>query len=165
MEGLSALDLRTTKVSGEPWDFMEAGDRAEARRMVQEDKPDWLIGSPPCTAFSLWQQLNFSKMTEEKVKRNLAEGRLHLRFMVSLDYEQIKGGRHVLHEHPQGAASWKEPCMAALLAHPRVDSVVARQCRIGKTSPEKTWNTQLVTKPTRFASTSPGAAETGEDLY
>ena len=34
VEGLSAMDLRTTKVSGEPWDFMTSSDSAEALRMV-----------------------------------------------------------------------------------------------------------------------------------
>ena len=127
--------------------------------MVQEDEPDWPIGSPPCTAFSLWQQLNFQKMTNEKVQRILMEGRLHLQFMVSLYYEQLRGGRHFLHEHPQGATSWREPCMQALLAHSRVGSVVAHQCRFGQMSPDREGKMLLVKKPTRFASTSPQMRE------
>ena len=49
--GLSATDLRTFKASGEPWDFSKAADRELARQKQREEKPDWLVGSPPCTAF------------------------------------------------------------------------------------------------------------------
>ena len=44
---LSALDLATTKSSGEPWDFSRRKDRDEARKLVNELQPPWLIGSPP----------------------------------------------------------------------------------------------------------------------
>ena len=56
MQGLDALDLRTNKPSGEAWDFRKKSDRQEAENLVRERRPMWLIGSPPCTAFSSFNQ-------------------------------------------------------------------------------------------------------------
>ena len=63
LQGLGALDLRTNKPGGTPWDFNVAADREMARALVIETCPTWIIGSPPCTAFSkLNTNLNFGKM-------------------------------------------------------------------------------------------------------
>ena len=51
VNGLRALDLRTTKPNGSPWDFSVASDHQLARAMVENEKPTWMIGSPPCTFF------------------------------------------------------------------------------------------------------------------
>ena len=56
VNGLRALDLRTTKPNGAPWDFSLASDRQLARSMIETEKPTWVIGSPPCTFFSAWNQ-------------------------------------------------------------------------------------------------------------
>ena len=47
---------------GQPWDFSRRDKREKARRMLREQKPILLIGSPMCTQFSTWQYLNYSKM-------------------------------------------------------------------------------------------------------
>ena len=49
LNGLHALDLRTSKPNGEPWDFSNATDRKLAKSLINELKPTWVIGSPPCT--------------------------------------------------------------------------------------------------------------------
>ena len=46
VNGLRAFDLRTCKPDRQAWDFTKASDRREARRYVEEDKPQWLIGCP-----------------------------------------------------------------------------------------------------------------------
>jgi hypothetical protein len=51
LDGLRAFDLRTNKPNGEPWNLNRSSDRREARRYVEEEKPTWVIGSPPCTFF------------------------------------------------------------------------------------------------------------------
>ena len=53
IKGLDALDIRTLKPNGQPWDFNKRSDRNEARRLIDEKQPQWLIGSPPCTPFSI----------------------------------------------------------------------------------------------------------------
>ena len=68
VNGLRAFDLRTCKPTGEAWDFNKASDRQEARKYVEEEKPTWVIGCPPCTFFSLWNQsMNHRKMPPEKI--------------------------------------------------------------------------------------------------
>ena len=51
LRGLDALDLRTAKADGTPWDFNKAEDRKLARYMIETRCPTWIIGSPPCTSF------------------------------------------------------------------------------------------------------------------
>ena len=55
VHGTDALDLRTFKKNGDPWDFNLRRDREEALQRIDDEKPTWLIGSPPCTYFSAWQ--------------------------------------------------------------------------------------------------------------
>ena len=93
--------------------------------MVRELKPTWVIGSPPCTAYSIWNAgINYRKMSAEKVSRLMQEGRMHLSFVASVYREQLKHGRHFLHEHPASALSWREPCVDAIRKDPRVSEVV-----------------------------------------
>ena len=62
LKGLGALDLRTCKPNGQPWDFTRRSDRMLAYRLVLRLKPRWLIGSPPCGPFSSWQNINAVRM-------------------------------------------------------------------------------------------------------
>ena len=47
-----ALDLTTCNSEGEPWDFSKSRMRDEAERLIDEQKPVLLVGTPMCTAFS-----------------------------------------------------------------------------------------------------------------
>ena len=49
VNGLRALDLRTSKPDGQSWDFNKPEDRKLAKAIIEIEKPIWLIGSPPCT--------------------------------------------------------------------------------------------------------------------
>ena len=108
VNGLNALDLRTAKPNGAPWDFSNAFDRALARTMLEEQKPTWVVGSPPCTFFSAWNQgINHKRMDSKKVEALRREAVMHLHFVAGLYKLQIDGGRHFLHEHPATATSWQ----------------------------------------------------------
>ena len=101
VNGLNALDLRTAKPNGAPWDFSKSSDRQLAKSMIEEHKPSWVVGSPPCTFFSAWNQgINHKKMKPERVEELRKEAILHLHFMAGLYELQLNGGRHFLHEHP-----------------------------------------------------------------
>ena len=90
---LGALDLRTLKDNGEPWDFTKRSDRKLARDLVNQKDPEWIIGAPPCTAYSIRNHgINYKKMSKGKVRAMMDEGRLHLRFMCSLYRRQIDRG-------------------------------------------------------------------------
>ena len=47
IEGLQALDIRTSKPDGTPWDFTKPADRKKAYDMIIELEPTWVIGAPP----------------------------------------------------------------------------------------------------------------------
>ena len=101
----------------------------EALRIVRERKPTWLIGSPPCTSFSIMNEgLNYRKMDPVKVAKLKKIGLKHLRFMISLYQIQLAEGRHFLHEHPSSASSWRDREMVRLLGHGRVNVVTMCQC-------------------------------------
>ena len=156
LKGVGALDLRTNKPDGTPWNFSLRADRRLARKFIEEEDPDWIIGSPPCTSFSNWNHgMNFRKMEPHRVQQMITEGRLHLNFMASLYRRQISRGKYFLHEHPSGAQSWKEPQIIALLKDPTVHSVIAHQCMYGLTTPGRPGEERKAAKKsTRFMTNS-----------
>ena len=161
LKGLHAMDLRTFRDDGAPWDFSKREHRHDARRMLATEKPHWVIGSPPCTAFSIWNVgINFKKMDPVKVAAMIQEGRAHLQFCAELYRKQLKGGRHFLHEHPATAVSWREPCIDSLMQDPKMFSVVCDQCQFGLTTlSEDRKGRELAMKPTRFLTSSQSMAE------
>ena len=155
-KGLNALDLRTLKANGQPWDFTKKEDRDEAERLQDEQQPDFVIGSPPCTGYCLlnWN-INFPKMDPKRVQEILNEARGHLHFMIRVYWKQILAGRHFLHEHPETARSWSDPKMVELMADPRVDSVTSHQCEYSLMTPDHLGRPTPAKKPTRWLSSSP----------
>ena len=156
VHGMNAFDLCTCKPSGEAWDFNKSSDRIEARKYIEEQKPTWVIGCPPCTFFSLWNQaMNHRKMHPDEVEKRRKEAVRHLRFVVGLYMIQLTNGRHFLHEHPETASSWSDPSILELLSMPRVSSVVSDQCEYGLLTPGPGGVPMPAKKPTRWASSSP----------
>jgi hypothetical protein len=156
INGMRAFDLRTCKPNGEVWDFNKSADRREARRYVEDEKPTWVIGCPPCTFFSSWNQsMNHRKMDPVVVEKLRKEAVRHLRFVIGLYGIQVANGRHFLHEHPETATSWSDPAMVALLSLPKVSSVVSDQCEYGLLTPGPGGIPMAAKKPTRWASSSP----------
>ena len=74
VHGIDALDLRTFKENSDPWNFDLRQDRDEALKLIEDTKPTWVIGSPPCTYVSAWQNDIFKKIPAEEVARRLARG-------------------------------------------------------------------------------------------
>ena len=68
VKGISSLDFRTPKADGTPWDFRKRSDRHAAMKLIEDNNPDWVLGAPPCNAFSIWNYgLNYKKMDPEVV--------------------------------------------------------------------------------------------------
>ena len=156
IDGLMAFDLRTCKPSGEAWDFCKASDRRMARQYVEEMKPTWVIGCPPCTFFSKWNQgMNHRKMNPDLVEELRREAVKHLRFVIGLYKIQLDGGRHFLHEHPETATSWMDPSMIKLLNEKRVGTTVSDQCEYGLLTPGPNGKPMAAKKPTKWMSSSP----------
>ena len=152
-----ALDLTVVDPDdGLPWDFTSPAKQAKARKMLREQKPYFLIGSPMCRQFSTWQALNNSKNpNKEEIERAYTEAVGHLNFVTSLYIEQIEGGRYFLHEHPRYATSWTVEAMEELKKIPGVQISFGDQCQYGaevRSGPERG---SPVKKPTGFLSNSP----------
>ena len=127
----------------------------QALKYVKEKKPTWVVGSPPCTAFSQLQGLNFPKMDPDRVARIMKEAKAHLHFVIYLYHIQLAEGRHFLHEHPQGATSWKDPRVLRFLKHPKVGTTVADQCMYGLTTKDANGKEVKAKTPTQWASSAP----------
>ena len=83
--GLRVLDLRSSRPDGEHWDFTRKTDRRWAMKLVETEDPTWIIGAPPCTAFSnLNFGLNYPKMAPEEVEKRWKEGMIHMHFICRL---------------------------------------------------------------------------------
>ena len=94
-----------------------------------------MVGSTPCASFSRLQGLNFPKVPKDRVDNILREGRRHLHFAISLYKIQLEGGRHFLHERPNGATGSKDAQIIKLLWQKFVQSVVSDQCQYGLLTP------------------------------
>ena len=156
IRGLRALDLACPKDNGDMWDFSKARDRAEAMRLIETEDPDWIVGSPPCTAFSLLNVgLNFPKMPVEDVKRRVKDGLVHLKFVCQLYRQQIRRGKWFLHEHPATAMSWKTKPIERMLRMSGVLTVDMDQCMFGLVSKSPDGLLLPAKKPTRWMTNSP----------
>ena len=91
-----SLDLtRTNPSTGEAWNLADPKVQAQVMRMVTEDKPLFVVGSPPCTAFSQMQHISRAKRDPKIVEKELEDGRRHLKFFARLYILQIQSGRFV----------------------------------------------------------------------
>ena len=143
------------------WDFNLEDHRKKAWTKIKEESPYLLVGSPPCTYASMLQELNvavhghkpewMAKFDEEKRK-----AKIHVAFCCTLYQEQLRQGRHFLHEHPWSARSWGLPCIQQLMSHPGVELVQGHMCRFRMTTHIETKDGArgLVKKPTGFLSSS-----------
>ena len=152
--GGPTFDLRCD-ANGVAWDFRRKADRQRAREQIRRERPFLLIGSPPCTAFSAVQALNRERLGPEELRRRRAEAMVLLGFSVELYWDQLRNGRHFLHEHPATASSWKEGMVARLRRDPRVGEVVGDQCRYGLRTRGPGGALLPARKPTRFLSSAP----------
>ena len=151
-----ALDLTTYDVDGREWDFNHLDMRKRARRLVEETKPLFLIGSPMCRAFSTWQYLNRAKQGKEpeEVRREMARATMHVDFMAELMELQIGGDRFFLYEHPAYATSWECESIKRLMKFPGVNKVVSDQCQHGLRARRGAQQGDPIKKPTGFMSNS-----------
>ena len=84
-----ALDLTVPDENGEPWDFSKPRMRAKAERLLDEQMPTLLIGTPMCTPFSTWQFINDRKRDPATVEAEKRAGRDHLAWMCKLYLKQM----------------------------------------------------------------------------
>ena len=151
--GLS-MDLTTVNPEGVHWDFSLAAHRNMAARMLLQQQPALLIGSPPCAPWSALQYLHDWHKTPEEIEARKGAARTHLAFCIKLYRLQLAGGRWFLHEHPQAATSWHEQMVDELLQIPGIGKVVGHQCQQGMLV-EVDGTLRPIKKPTAWMSNSP----------
>ena len=140
---LTGWDLSTTKDSRRMW------------RMLQEEQPMLIVLSPPCTAFSNLQNLNYPRMEKSKAVALIRTGLEHLRLAVAVARWQHREGRYFVFEQPASAASWDEEEVRRMTESPEVIRVVGDQCMYGLNVDGEGPNK----KPTGFATNSPEIAK------
>ena len=84
-----ALDLSTTNDKGERWYFDKKEKRDEAERLLDEERPLLLIGSPMCTAFSRLLAISAAKRDPADIKRQWDKAIVHLEFCCRLYRKQV----------------------------------------------------------------------------
>jgi hypothetical protein len=112
----SSMDLTTG------FDFTKEADRQLAWKRIKQEAPFVLIGSPPCTYFSMLQELNIANNKHkpgwmDNFEAEREKAKQHVTFCCSLYRYQIDQGRHFVHEHPWSARSWALPSIQQLLNH------------------------------------------------
>ena len=148
-----SLDLTVQREDGDQWDFSRKRHRDEATRMVVQDEPYCLIGSPPCTMFSVLQNGNRWRFTESDWNRKLAEAEVHIEFCLTLYEIQRRAGRFYLHEHPRTATSWKLRSMGRFECYSDTIYVDANMCQFGMVTNHR-GEQGLVQKATTFMTNS-----------
>ena len=124
----SSLDL----THGFDFDKLEGQQRAWT--IVKRDDPLLIIGSPPCTYFSVLNELNKHLHRNDAIwmqnfDDNLRKAKRHVRFCVSLYKHQVQNRRYFLHEHPWLARSWSMDCIEELERMPGVERVRLDMCQ------------------------------------
>ena len=153
-----AYDIETNDENGMPWDFDKVEQREKCLRHVIEKKPEFLIGSPMCTAFNILQGLNRWRMKPETWNALIEQGMRHMRFAVKLYRIQSENNRFFLHEHPSSATSWKMPEVLKLMNDLNIEKTIAHMCRYGMNSSDESGGGR-VKKPTGFLTDSPFLAD------
>ena len=96
----------TNPDDGEPWNFDDQAKRKKAKKLVREQQPMLLIGSPMCRPLSILNKLNGKKMGETKWAAMISHGLTHLRFCSELYKIQIDGNMYsytnIQHMPPAG---------------------------------------------------------------
>ena len=96
----AAYDIEVNDESGQPWDFDVPEQRNKCVREIIAQRPAFLIGSPMCTAVSILQGLNKSRMSADKWDAMWNKGVRQMLFAIKLYRIQSEAGRFLLHEHP-----------------------------------------------------------------
>jgi hypothetical protein len=115
-------------------DLTKHNMRQEVRRYVREMKPGLVIISPPCTLFSLLQNLNRNFQNPEanpEFLRRLIEAKVLLRFGIEIAFEVLKYGGSFVFEHPLTSRAWMDNLMQKLIQSPEVHMAACDQCQFG----------------------------------
>ena len=152
----TSFDLIADKVTGESWDFLRADHRRRCWAQLKAEDPWIVIGSPPCTMFSVLNYgLNKHRVDPSVQRRRMAEAKVLLGFALSVYEWQVRRGRYFLHEHPASVSSWKLDEVRAIQCMDGVMTVTCDACMFGMRTADADGADRPVKKPTRWMSNAP----------
>ena len=127
-------------------------------KLMRKEEPLFLIGSPPCTVFSIIQSLNIHKNGQElrdqfEVRKVAAVK--HIKCCAQLYRMQMAAGRYFLHEHPHGATSWDLDVIKELESKAGVMRIRADQSGASD-SPHNPWDKSCQRRSPQASSRTPG---------
>ena len=117
--------------TGKPWDLSNEKIQSRVKKIIAENRPLFVIGSPPCTPFSVLQNINKGRRCPKVVAQELDLGKKHMKFCIEIYNAQVKEGRFFIHEHPKSATSWSMPEIVEVLAVRGVDVAEVDLCAYG----------------------------------
>ena len=112
--------------------LLDHKERERVRKYVEINKPGLTCVAPPCTLFSLLQNLNLKHLdTEDKLReyaRRLTEAKVLLNFGVEICQTVAAYGGSFLFEQPLTSKAWKEPKVLRLMNDLRNQLAKNDQC-------------------------------------
>ena len=85
IEAGTSFDLIVDRHSGKSWDFLKAEHRRRCWQRLKDEDPWVVIGSPPCTAFSILNRgLNRDRGQPERRDRQMTEAKVLMNFALSV---------------------------------------------------------------------------------
>eukprot|EP00435_Cladocopium_sp_Y103_P071079 s134_g36.t1 len=120
-----AYDLQTG------YDLRDAEDTRRMWRELEEDDPELVVNSPPCTAFTPLQEWNLPKMSFEKAVVLVGEGLAHMETACDVAIWQHNRGKVFLLEQPRPSKAWEEEAMQRVLQLKGIYVCVSDMCSYG----------------------------------
>jgi len=142
-------------------DLLKLGARREVRRYVQDVKPGLVVISPPCTMFSIMQNMNQKRNRRRGqaharfVFQKLCEAKVLLRFGEEIAETVMSYGGIFVFEHPLTSKAWEEPELQRLMLKDSIFLARGDQCCFGL----RALNGKFYKKPTGWCTNSEAIAE------
>ena len=101
------MDLSIFKIGG--WNILQPSDRKLLEEFIDENEPWLLNGIPSRDSSFMIQYLERHFVRSDQHVKELMSLREGLHVMMQCYMRQHFADRYLLHEHPGGHASWREP--------------------------------------------------------
>ena len=113
------------------YDLNETEDYQRMWNELTRDDPELTCVSPPCTPFSVLQELNFPKMDWDDALWLVGEGVHHVTVGAEVCWWQHQRGKLFAFEHPPTSRAWREEALQRLILEPGVYVCYIDMCAYG----------------------------------
>ena len=97
------------------WNLLDMEVQVRVVQEIKARRPKVLMMSPPCTWFSGFMNMNWSRITPVVREQALRDATLHLEFCMLLADLQESSGRGWALEHPDSAKSWQNQKVMSIM--------------------------------------------------